>query len=763
MKILQRTFNEKQLNIIKNLAKDCSITELTAKILYGRGYTSVSSINGFLYPNKSQFNDPYGLVNMDKAVERITCARDNAETVVVYGDYDADGVCSTAVLYKSLRNFGIEAITVVPERENGYGLSVPVIDEILDNYFPDLIITVDCGISNHEEIEYLKDLGVDVIVTDHHEIPEILPECLIINCKLKNQEYGFDSLCGAGVAYKLAYALIGEKANEYLDLVALATVADSMPLISENRSIVKEGLEIIKSGNSCKAIKTLINLVGLKEITSSSLAYGITPRINAGGRMGDAYSSLKLLLSDNFKEIDELCNKLIKYNIERQQECEKLYSEAKDKLKVGGNYDNAIVLYDDNWKTGLVGIVAAKLAEEYNVPTILFTRSGELYHGSARSIDGINIYEVIKECESLLSGFGGHSQAAGVTVEEDNITAFANKLSEVIKSKIDLDAFDKSVEVDGEINGELSRKFLKELSLFEPCGISNKKPIFVKTVDKIDANIIKNLHLSFVDSGLDYMYFNGINNYETLALNAKKSLIVEPTISTYNGKEYIKGYVKFIASVEFNPNGLYNKAFINQIQNLATLGIENFTTISSSETQEMLNNISKIGYGTLFVLNNPKNSYLIENSSLNKFILELNDKTGKNAILIGGLKKSTNLSAYKKIVHIDKPQNIIDTGVTTIVNGEVNAFDFSELNTDRLALVSVYKELVQIVNRGAKNLIDAYEKSTKSVSFKEFAFSGEVFKELGFIIEKDMLYIDKTVKRDLTESKIYNKIVNVKL
>ena len=223
MKILQRTFNEKKLNIIKNLAKDCSITELTAKILYGRGYTSVSSINGFLYPNKSQFNDPYGLVNMDKAVERITCARDNAETVVIYGDYDADGVCSTAVLYKSLRNFGIEAITVVPERENGYGLSVPVIDEILDNYFPDLIITVDCGISNYDEIEYLKDLGVDVIVTDHHEIPEILPECLIINCKLKNQEYGFDSLCGAGVAYKLAYALIGEKANDYLDLVALAT------------------------------------------------------------------------------------------------------------------------------------------------------------------------------------------------------------------------------------------------------------------------------------------------------------------------------------------------------------------------------------------------------------------------------------------------------------------------------------------------------------------------------------------------------------
>ncbi len=759
MIILEKTFNEEQLNIINNLAKDCNITKETAKILYGRGYADVSLINGFLRPDKSQLNDPYGLVNMDKAVERITYARDNKETVVIYGDYDADGVCSTAVLYKALKRFGIDAITVVPERENGYGLSTSVIDEVLDNYFPDLIITVDCGISNHDEIEYLKDLGVDVIVTDHHEIPEILPECITINCKLKNQDYPFDSLCGAGVAYKLAYSLIGEKANDYLDLVALATVADSMPLILENRIIVKEGLELIKSGNSCKAIKTLINLVGLKEITAGSLAYGIAPRINAGGRMGDAYSSLKLLLSDSLNEIEELSNKLIKYNVERQSECEKLYSDAKEKLKTGGNYDNVIVLYDDNWKTGLVGIVSAKLAEEYNVPTILFTRSGDLFHGSARSIDGINIYEVIKECESVLSGFGGHSQAAGVTIEENKIIDFAKLLSKVIKNKTKPCDFDKKIEVDGRIDGELSRKFLKELSLFEPCGISNKKPIFLKQVNKVDANIIKSAHLSFFSDGLDYMYFNGTSNYDILSLNSTKSLIVEPNISTYNGKEYIKGYVKFIADVKFNPEDLYFKSFLLNIENLLEPVYNDYTEISLSETKELLNGTSSIGYGTLFVLNNPKNSYLIENSNLSRFILDLKDKTGKNGILIGGIKKGANISNYKRVVHIDKPLSVLDLKVKTLVNSEVKAFDNSAINVDRLALGTVYKELVQIISRGAKNLIDAYSKKEKTLNYEQFIFSGEVFKELGFIIERDRLYLDKTVKKDLTESKIYNNMV----
>ena len=754
MIITQKTYTEEQLNIIKDLSKSCNITEETAKILYGRGYTEPSLVKGFLYPSPDDLNDPYDLANMTEAVERIQLAKENGETVVIYGDYDADGVCSTTVLYKSLKEFGIDAITVVPERENGYGLSTAVIDEILDNYFPDLIITVDCGISNYEEIEYLKDLGVDVIVTDHHEIPETIPDCLVINCKLNNQKYPFDCLSGAGVAYKLSYALIGDSANKYLDLVALATVADSMPLTSENRIIVKMGLDVIKSGNCSKAIKSLINLAGIKEISSGSLSFGIAPRINAGGRMGDAYSSLKLLMSDNFKEVEELSNKLIKYNIERQVECEELYLDAKTKLKTSGNYENVIVLASDKWKTGLVGIVSAKLSEEYNLPTILFTKSGDCYHGSARSIVGVNVYEVIKECEEYLLGFGGHSQAAGVTIDVNNLQAFAKKLSSVIKEKTTSKDFDRKFEVDGEIEGTLSKKFLNELNLFEPCGTGNKKPIFLKVVNKVNANVIKNSHLSFNYDGFDYMYFNGANDLNTLSLASDKYLIVEPNISLYNGREYSKGFVKRIVDVKYNLEDIYALSYVNALETLKCDEKADFEYIDSCKALQLLSETNRVGFGRLFVLNDPKNKEIVQDCGLTKFLVNITEKTGKNALLVGGIKKGDSLDGYNEIIHLDAPLSLLETNKKTLINKDLKAFNI-KLDKERSSMILVYKTLVDIISKGAKSLVDAYQKSDKSASFEQFLFAGKVFEELGFIIEKDMLYIDKTVKRDLSESKIY--------
>ena len=758
MIITQKTYTEEQLNIIKGLSTICNITEETAKILYGRGYTEPQKVKGFLYPSSDGLNNPYDLKNMLESVSRINLAKDNGETVVIYGDYDADGVCSTALLYKSLKEFGIDAITVVPERENGYGLSIAIIDEILDRYFPDLIITVDCGISNYEEIEYLKDLGVDVIVTDHHEIPETIPDCLVVNCKLKNQNYPFGCLSGAGVAYKLACALIGESANKYLDLVALATVADSMPLVDENRIIVKMGLELIKSGKTLKAIKSLINLAGIKEITSSSLAFGIAPRINAGGRMGDAYSSLKLLLSDNFKEVEELSNKLIKYNVERQLECEELYLDAKTKLKTQGNYGNAILLASDKWKTGLVGIVAAKLSEEYNLPTILFTKSGDCYHGSARTIAGVNVYDMIKGCEEVLLGFGGHSQAAGVTIDVNNLQVFSEKFSSVIKSKTTNKDFDRTIEVDGEIKGTLNKKFLNELNLFEPCGIGNRKPIFLKVVNKVNANIIKNSHLSFNYDGFDYIYFNGINDLNTLSLSSDKYMIVEPNISLYNGREYSKGFVKRIVDVKYNLEDIYTLSFINALENLKCEENSTFERINSARAMQLLQETEKVGFKRLFVLNDPKNKEIVKDSNLTKFLINLTEKTGKNALLVGGIKKGDILDGYSEIIHLDAPLSLLNTGKKTFVNADLKAFDFC-VDKDRNAMVIVYKILVDMISKGVKNFTEAYQKSGKNISLEQFLFAGKVFEELGFIIEKDMLYIDKTVKRDLSESKIYTKFL----
>ena len=227
-------FSEEQLNAVRNLARECGLCEETARILYGRGLRDKNAVYAFMHPSKEHFVSPFAMSGMREAVELITRAREEEWGVVVYGDYDADGVCAATIMRKSLCDFGIEPVVVVPERKNGYGLNAAIIDEIFDEYFPQLFITVDCGISCAEEVEYIKELGAEVIVTDHHELPEIIPECICINPKFKD-DYIYDNLCGAGVAFKVGCALNGEAAYKYLDYAAIATVADSVPLTGENR------------------------------------------------------------------------------------------------------------------------------------------------------------------------------------------------------------------------------------------------------------------------------------------------------------------------------------------------------------------------------------------------------------------------------------------------------------------------------------------------------------------------------------------------
>lgn len=374
-------FNDQEIQTINNLAKSCGLQFETTAILFLRGIDTKEKIDYFLNPGKHHFIDPFLLSGMKEAVERITLARDEEETVAVYGDYDADGVTATSILYYALKQFGINVVTVIPERENGYGLQTQIIDNLLDEHFPTLLITVDCGISGYNEVEYLKSCGVDVIVTDHHELPDKLPDCITVNCKI-HSDYGFEYLCGAGVAYKLAYALIGESADQFLDYVALATIADSMPLLGENRDIVYEGVNLIKSGKGHPSLNELIAVSNMREISSTGLAFTIAPRINAAGRMGNARAALDLLTTDDPNLIEELTIKLNAYNQQRQAECDKLYRDARQKLVATAYNKKIIVLSDVNWNSGLVGIIAAKLVEEFSRPIILFVNTDGKLHGS---------------------------------------------------------------------------------------------------------------------------------------------------------------------------------------------------------------------------------------------------------------------------------------------------------------------------------------------------------------------------------------------
>ena len=489
IRVREKAFADK--NLISDIALNLRVSERFAEMLISRGCDSVEKAYSFLNPSIKDLHDPFLLGGMRDAVERITEAKQDGETVVIFGDYDADGISAVTILYRSLKIFGIDAIPVIPEREDGYGLTEGVLSRVLEEYYPDLIITVDCGISAVKEVNELRDLGVDVIVTDHHEIPEEIPDCTVINCKLNG--YPFDGLCGAGVAYKLARALIGVKADEFLDLVAVATVADSMCLVSENRILVSEGLNRIKNGKCSKIIKAIANISGLKEVTATSIAYTIAPRINAAGRMDNANVALRAFISDDIQEIETLSKMLNDFNSKRQIECEGLYKTAQAMIMAKSPNNRVIALYSSEWRAGLIGIVAAKLVEEYSKPVILFAEKDGVLHGSARSVAGVNIFKALGSVKEFVEDYGGHAQAAGVTLNIDMFSSFETALNEYLVANCDVTDFVQETEVEEIINSKFTVEFAKEIALLEPFGVGNKKPFFAVECDRAYASPLKSV------------------------------------------------------------------------------------------------------------------------------------------------------------------------------------------------------------------------------------------------------------------------------
>ena len=536
-------FSQAQLNTISALARQTGLTENITRILYARGVDDVKKIRAFMHPSRKNFLSPYLMKGMKEAVLALTEARDMQKTVAVFGDYDADGICASAIMYHALRDFGIDAHVYVPERADGYGLSFDAVDKIFDDCNPELFITVDCGISCAKEAQYIYELGCDVIVTDHHELPEELPDCIVINPKLKD-DYPYDNLCGAGVAFKLACALIGEKAYEYLDFATLATVADSVPLLGENRDIVTEGLKLF-NGNPRPCFAALIGK-NYDGVTAQTLAFTLAPRINAAGRMGDAQAAFRLFVTEREAEVYDLATKLCLYNTERQKCCDELYASAKEKLKAKGAYGNVIMLWDESWNAGFIGIVAARMAEEFGRPTLLFVQNGDMLKGSARSIESVNIFSALKNCGEYIEEFGGHAQAAGINVKTENFDALEKALGEEIERTYSQEDFVQKVYVSEEIDAPFSEKFARELMALEPYGVGYRKPLFSLSVSNCQARAMKPHfpHLTVKCDYLELLYFSGAKHLKILQSDVQKKIILEVGISKFRGKETVKGYVK---------------------------------------------------------------------------------------------------------------------------------------------------------------------------------------------------------------------------
>lgn len=474
----------------EKLSSSLNISRITAQILANRGITDAVEANNFLSSSFSGCHDPFLLKDMHKAVSRIKKAITDREPILVYGDYDVDGITSVTVLYSALKNLGAVADTYIPNRlEEGYGLNLGAIKKAQKNGFG-LIVTVDCGITSFKEVEYAKSMGIEVIVTDHHEVLEsrVPAAYAVINPMQLDCKYPFKHLAGVGIAYKLVKALYDTTdllAEDFLDLVSLGTVADIAPLVGENRVIAKCGLDEMNKRERI-GLSALMDIGGLsgKEVISGHIGFILGPRINAMGRIGSAKTSLDLLLSSDREEAGRLAKVLDTENRNRQKIESKIVDEAMSKVEREVNFKEhkVIVLASENWHPGVIGIVASRVADRFYRPAIMISLDGKYGKGSGRSIDGFHLFEYLLRSKDTLLGFGGHESACGVTLEKDKIDEFRNKINEEASKDFDEKVFSPKLDIDMDVPlRELSEGVIGELDMLAPFGPDNPKPVLAST------------------------------------------------------------------------------------------------------------------------------------------------------------------------------------------------------------------------------------------------------------------------------------------
>ena len=474
---------------VQVLADSLNISEILARLLVLRNISNFNDARQFFRPSLDFLHDPFLMDQMEQATTRVIEALTENQKICIYGDYDVDGTCSTALLYMFLKELGANVEFYIPKRlEEGYGLSASAID-IVRSKETDLMITVDCGITAIEETKYANSLGMDVIICDHHQPKEELPDAVAVLDPLKPScHYPFKYLSGAGVAFKLAQGVcerIGKRdlPLKYLDLVALAGAADIVPLTDENRVLVNEGLNQINS-NPRSAIKALIEKSGLHpgQLNSGQVVFTIAPRINAVGRLGDAERAVNLLITNSDKEASELAEILELENYERRKIDVDTFDEACKQVEDKIDLENelAIVLHNHNWHPGVIGIVASRLVEKYYRPTVLLATIDGVAKGSARSISNFNIYDALQKCEEHLIHFGGHQAAAGLAMEIDKLDEFRKKFNTIVKESVTEENLSPELTIDSKLKfSDITPKFLRILDQFSPFGPGNLRPVFL--------------------------------------------------------------------------------------------------------------------------------------------------------------------------------------------------------------------------------------------------------------------------------------------
>ena len=549
------TNNEK----IKELQEKYNINSLLATILVNRNIIEEKQVEIFLNPTRKDFHDPYEMPDMEIAVNRSIKAINNKEKIIIYGDYDVDGITSITVLKRFLKDRGIEADSYIPNRlEEGYGLNKGAVEKIAEKEYK-LMITVDCGISAIEEIEYANKLGIETIVTDHHEVGEKLPNAIaVVDCKRKDNKYPFRELAGVGVVFKFIQAIaqkLGIDENEclkYLDIVCLGTISDIVPLVDENRVIAKLGLKLVSVTRNL-GLRSILNSSGYTKVDSNTISFGVAPRINACGRMGHAQEALKLFLSQDKEEVNELTKKLNDYNKKRQDIEKEIFNNAIEQIEQQREKErNTIVLGGENWHHGVIGIVASKITEMFFKPSILLCFEGEIGKGSGRSIPGFDLYEALTKCTNEIEKFGGHSMAVGITIKKENFEQFKQRFEEIAKEE-KVEEIVPVIQIDAKINiNEINKEMIESLKNLEPFGEGNKMPIFAFKNLKIDSirALSEGKHLKLTLKENNYIInaigFNMGNLAEMYKIGDKIDIVGVLEINTFGGVDNLQINIKDI-------------------------------------------------------------------------------------------------------------------------------------------------------------------------------------------------------------------------
>ncbi|MDA8077890.1 MAG: DHHA1 domain-containing protein [Nitrospiraceae bacterium] len=571
--------NKTNPEFLSYITKSASISPVLAQVLINRGIRTPEAIREFMRPSATALSDPFELSGMRAAVERIQAALKKNERVLVHGDYDADGLTATAIVVRAMTQGGLDVRYFIPGRMiHGYGFT-PQAVELAMECGARLIITVDCGITSFEAAAAARRAGIDVIITDHHEPlrkrndghngdsdsaeqptdEPVIPEALsVINPKLPGHAEGVGSLSGAGVAFKLIHALALEgipgfsvdSAFSLLDLAAVGTVADVVPLSGENRVLVREGLKLMQAAGrpGLRALRDVCNLSG-REMKSGLLSYTMVPRINAAGRMAESRDVVRLLLTGDDAEAAELSAWLDRLNAERQATEEVVYQEAMAKLE-GSGVDGAVVLAGEGWHQGVLGIVASRIAEAYYRPTFILSVEDRVAKGSGRSIPVFDICKGLAECSHLLLSFGGHRQAAGVRLNTSDIRTFHKAINELVKRSVDSRDLTPTIEIDALVSlSDITHPLMEEIAMLEPFGYGNAEPLFgSRGLEVVNPRSVGHNHLKmrlkkFAQS-MDTIGFDMWGVFDDLNQPTVVDAAFTPGFNEWNGNRYLQLVVK---------------------------------------------------------------------------------------------------------------------------------------------------------------------------------------------------------------------------